>query len=275
MLSYDWLKILAVIALAIGALSLFFTMVRTRPTEEQTFTVYGYCVKEGALCVEPDPGRFSYEILTSGNETFQSGTTYLFQIRRAAGQGTVMFVSDIEEKDEDGNVVQQSDLAYVTDGRSGGVTLDTRQFMDDCRAYLTRFFGEELKEENLNAALVRETFLARNGKDKRFRSDAKKEAGILQEAERLKKLRADYLAVTDAIGSGKLSHREMEKDGETYAVAFVMGELNKISKLYYCGNYEDKQDALCLVLLNNHNPESDLRYEAVSYLSYLVETFGE
>lgn len=276
LLSYDWLKILLVIAAAITALTVFFTMVRTRPTEEQTFTVFGYCVREGAHHEdEPDADRFSYEILATASETFDAKTSYLFSVRRSTGQGTVMFISDITQPDEEGNVVQQSDLMALTDGVSGGIALDTKEYMTECRAYLTRFFGEELKEENLNAELVRETFLSRNGKDKRFRTNAKKEAGILQEEERLKKLRNDYLTVVSAIEDGKLVHKEKTTDDKTYSVAFGMGELNKISKLYYCGAYEDKQDALCLVLLNNRNPDSDLRYEAVSYLSYLVQTFGE
>lgn len=276
LLSYDWLKILAVIAVAITFLTLFFTMVRTRPTEEQTFTVYGYCVGAGPTGQSnPNKNLFSYEILTTGSETFDSKTSYLFQIRRSTGQGTVLFVSDIEQRDESGNVTVQSDLSSLTEGGDGVLGLDTREFLSDCEAYLKRFFGEELKEENLNAELVRETFLARNGKDKRFRTDAKKEAGIVQETERIKKLRADYLAVKDAIESGKLAHREMEKDGVTHSVAFCMGELNKINRLYYCGDYEGKQDALYLMILNNRNKESDLRYEAVSYLSYLVREFGE
>ena len=276
LLTYDWLKILAVIAAAIGLLTLFFTMVRTRPTEEQTFTVYAYCVKQGTLPDhEPDKNLFSYEILTTAEETFDAKTGYLFQVRRSAGQGTVLFVADIEDKDENGNVTAQSDLSTLTDGMSGGIAVDTKEFLSDCEAYLKKFFGEGLKEEDLNYGLVRETFLARNAKDKRFRSEAKKEAGIVQEEERLKKLRTDYLEVCAAVEKGLLTHRELEKDGKTYSVAFGLGGLNKISKLYYCGNFEDKQDALHLVVLNNRNQDSDLRYETVSYLSYLVREFAQ
>ncbi|MDE7159080.1 MAG: hypothetical protein K2N74_05840 [Clostridiales bacterium] len=276
LLAYDWLKILAVIAAAIALLTLFFTMVRTRPSEEQTFTVYAYCVGKGSQTNhEPNKNLFSYEILTTGEETFESNTTYLFQVRRSAGQGTVLFIADIEVKDENGNVTAQSDLAVLTEGMSGGLAIDTKEYLSDCETYLKKFFGEELKEENLNAELVKETFLARNKKDKRFRTEAKKQAGIAQETERLKKLRTDFLEVRAAVESGLLTHREYEKDGKTYAVAFGLGALNKINRLYYCGRPEDRQDALHLVILNNHNPDSDLRFESVSYLSYLVREYAQ
>lgn len=273
LLSYDWLKILCAIAAAVVALVLFFTMVRTRPGDEQVFTVYGYLVSEGNFGeTDLDKNKiFSYEILETGSETFNEKTSYLFTVRRSVSEGSVMFVSDLVRNE--GTEEETTDLLSVTGGTEGAVALNTVTYLNDCRAYLVRFFGEELKEENLNGDLVKETFLARNGKDKRFRSAAKKEEGVLLEEARLKKLREDYLFVTDAIESGKLSHKYVESEGQSTPIAFNLGALNKIGTLYYCGERDQPQTALNLIILNNRNPQSDLRYEAVSYLKYLVQKY--
>ena len=275
LLSYDWLKILCAIAAAVVALVLFFTMVRTRPGDDQVFTVFGYQVYQGAIG-ETDLDKdkiFSYEILETGSETFDAKTSYLFSVRRSVNEGSVMFVSDLVRNE--GTEEETTDLLSVTGGAEGTVALNTETYLNDCKAYLARFFGEDLGAEEPDAELTRETFLARNAKDKCFRTSAKKEAGIVLEQARLIKLREDYFFVLGAIESGKLSHKVIETEGKSTPVAFNLGKLNKISKLYYCGEHDKPQDALNLIILNNRNPQSDLRYEAVSYLKYLVEKYGE
>lgn len=274
LLSYDWLKILGVIAAAIAVLAMFFTMVRTRPSDEQIFTVYGYLLNEGTVGgTTPAQDIFSYEILQTGSETFNEKTAYIFTVRRSVSEGSVLFVSDLVRNE--GTEEETNDLLSVTGGTAGAVALDTEEYLNDCKNYLVRFFGEELREEDLDRELVRETFLNRNGKDKRFRTQAKKEEGIVLEEARIKKLRGDYLGVIVALESGKLSHKVVETEEGSSSIAFHLGGLNRIGRLYYCGEYEDAQSALNLVILNNRNPESDLRYEAVSYLNYLVREYGE
>ena len=205
MLSYDWLKIVGAIALAAVFFSLFFTMIATQATDGQTFYVYvfnGLSTGSDFPSLTGDleaKGVFGYEILDTGSEVFTGNGLYgnsVYTARRSAGEGRVMFVNDVRTKDEDGTESSMllDFLDYEgTEYERFSSFLDPEVFLADCREYLANFFGEELTA--LNHDRAREAFMKRNGKDKRFRTSAKKEAGVLMEEKRLEKLKEDYLLI--------------------------------------------------------------------------------
>lgn len=291
MLSYDWLKIIGVIALAAVFFCMFFMMIATRPTDGQLFYVYAY----NSLTAGGDFGRldrdlenknvFSYEILDTGSETFSSGGIYgnsVFSARRSVGEGRVMFVSDVRTADENG--VESSELIdFIADKGTPSeefrLFLDPKQFLSNCESYLSNFFGENLAEAEPDADKTRAAFMERNGKDKRFRSSAKKEAGIKQETERLKKLKADFAEVNEAIGSGKLGYITYTGyENKEYVVGFSLASLNISSLVYYTVEEEGvevkKTDGIALCLFDNGTREGDLKYETVDFLAYLLRTYG-
>ena len=289
-LSYDWLKILIAIAAAAVALSLFFTMVGTRPTEAQSFEVYGYFdVTTGSdfngLSDDLDKkDAFSYEMLTVTSESFSFETygSTVYTARRSAGEGTVMFLTDFVTYDEEGKLKEDSVLksltanALVDSDRAGGGFFDTAYFMESSRAYLARFFGEDLTAE-LDEKAAEESFLARNNRDKRFLSESKKQKGIEQEKARLIKLKADYLAVEAAFGRGALTHRIVEdENGKTHSAGIGVGNLKGISNLFYYKNGEEiaTADLALVIFYNNYGKQNELRYDTLSFLSYLVEKYG-
>lgn len=299
LLAYDWLKIVVCIAAAIALLSIFFTMVGTTPTEAQTFELYAYTdVSAGSDFYNiadsmEDKKIFSYEILETGFNSF-SGNAYAgsaYTARRAAGEGTAMFVTDVTVVDDDGNVTGESTLKSMTAGEDGacnglyagekntGGFWDTQYFVEVwCKEYLAKFYNTETYEKLADFdARVEEHFLARNAKDKRFRSAAKKQEGIALEKARIEGLKDDYLAVLGALDEGKLSYRIVSySDGDRCAGFDVSGLHGGLDNLVYrMADGARSTDGIVLVLFfNERGSGNDLRMETLSFLRYLTETYG-
>ena len=292
LLAYDWLKIVIAIAFSVAVLSVFFTMVRTRPTDAQTYTVYGYTgLHRGkdfnTIDESLKSGVFSYDILETTTESFEGNaySTAAFTARRAAGEGTVLFVSDFDADGEEGekvsdlhNLITEYLIQANTERETLGLVVDAREYVAEGAQYLKRFFGENWREGTLDEAAARECFEARNSKDKRFRfNKAKYEAGVKSEYARLEKLREDYIFVLDAFEAGTFSYTEHTTDmGNTYAVGIRLGALKNISNLFYYTDASGAQTAqeLNLTVLNNGDGLGDLKYETYTFLRYLAEKYA-
>lgn len=295
MLSYDWIKIVITIVAAVVALAVFFTMVRTRPGEFQVFAVYAYTdLKSGGdstdLAEKLQSGNvFSYDVLEVQSETFDTNGFYgeaTYMARRTAGQGTAMFTTTRLTGNE--ALPEETFLARAAGTGDSCVALDLEIYLADCENYLKRFFSENWRTGPLDRAEAERCFLARNAKDKRYRSDEKKAAGILDEVSRLEKLRTDYLRLLEYLGNGTLSLVPLQDgaDGEQMR-AFGLGGLSRISRLYYYTRETDEGTTpdtaeLCLFLFANDDDagkpaeqvKNDLRFEPVSLLCYLAERYG-
>ncbi len=303
MLSYDWLKIAVAVIFAIAALSVFFTMVRTRATDGQTFIVYGHSgLIKGRNADRIDDelvsrGVFSYDVLSVSAENFTNNymSDAAYSARRAAGEGTVMFVSNHPKDDPETEEVEVSDLwtiaGYEYDAERGrplapsdytaegsiGNAFELDAFFGGIESELVKFFGEDWRAggEPIEET-VRAVFKARNGKDNRYRfSSAKFEEGVKDEAERVKKLREDYLFVTAAFEEGKLTRVEYPGE-EPCAFAVGLGNLRRIGDLYTHPTEEGASPTadLGLMIYNNGKRLGDLKYEPISFLRYLVEAYG-
>lgn len=296
-LSYDWLKILISVAAVVVAVCVLFTSIATHPRAGQTYEIYAYSdVSAGAdfytLSEDIEKHRvFSYDILEFVNEGFANNpyASAAFTGRRSAGAGTSMFITDYpvddgnEETEDVGNLTAfvEGYRTFDDEGRYGlHILLDTEEFFEDAAEYVAQYFGADWRSAaEPDEAKVREAFLARNGKDKRFKTQAAKEAGVEAERARLEKLRGDLLFLEDAFAAGTLSHKTVEtSDGERYTVAISLAKLTRIADLVYypLGEGDDATratDELYLVLFNNGDRDGDLKYETVSLLRYFVEEY--
>ncbi len=309
LISYDWLKMLGTILAFVLVLALLFTMTATRPRREQEFYVYAHTDLQAGTSFGDlgdtllDRGVFSYDILTVTAESF-SGNSYadaVFQARRAAGQGTVTFLTDntTYETDEAGNIVYDeqgepkiasySELynmaggnAVRADSLSAGAIYDTAYYLQRCETYLTGFFGDDWQtSDEVDGQTTPEQSFERNRKDKRFRSEEARAEGIALERERILKLREDYLFVQAAFADGTLSHTVYTYESEngetsTQSIGINVGGLNKLKDLVYytddAGNRTTANVNLA-ILYNSSLEDSQLLFETVSFLRYLVETY--
>lgn len=292
LLSYDWLKIIISVAVAVLAICVFFTTVQTRPGQHQVFTVYGYrelfAGSSAGSFIErlKSENKLSYDVLKTEQETFGTGqyAETAFTARRSAGQGTVMFTTTNRTDAETDATV----LSELLGGEYSEMALDLAQYRTDCEKYLARFFGDEWETGELDKAEAEKCFLARNGSDRRFRSDAKKQEGVQKEYERLEKLRTDYLFVSALMDDGTLPFVEVVgENGESRPRAVALGKLAGLRNFYYYTEETDGKEItsaanVCMFIFRNdadagksaYLVTNDLRYETFSFLRALVEQFG-
>lgn len=310
LVSYDWLKMLVTIAAFVLVLILLFTMTATRPKQWQEYTVYAYTdlsatTEFSGLGADIESrGALSYDVLSVTTESFSASSysSTIYTARRAAGQGTVMFMTDnrVYKTDEDGNeviedgekvIAQESQLySFAFDGAYSGpgtptVVYDTQYYMEQCEAYLCEFFGDDWRTDAAfdGERTPREAFLARNGDDKRYKTQEQKEAGVKEEEQRLLDLREDYLAVDAAFDAGTLSHTvhtRTEEDGTpvSRSIGINVEGLAQLKKLVYYKDGEGKQtteNVNLVILYNNYLNGNDLNFETVSFLNYLLEHYGK
>lgn len=307
LLSYDWLKILVAVAIAVAALSVFFTSVKTRPADEQTFTVYAYNdvrpgTDAGALSDDlMEKDVFSYEILLTQVENFSlvAGTNGLYSgsiyaTRLVNDARTVMFVCKLDDAESESYsaVKQLIEVNGVSAAGARNGFLDFEEYLGDCESYLKGFFGDDWRNGALDETKANDCFYSRNSKDKRYRNDEQKAEGALSELERLEKLRRDYAVVSDSFQSGILSYATItvedesdEEDGVpagTYNCGVSLGKLSKLSRLYYTATETEEGSVysaadVSMILFNTAalgDKTNDLRYETVSFLAYLVSEYG-
>jgi hypothetical protein len=109
MLSYDWLKIVAIAVAVIFAWVLIFTMTATRITTTQSFVVYNYMgnmpVSNTKFYTAYDKafnsGVFSYEVLEVECYDLPANAEYAYTVldsHLAADEGDVVLVADIDNK---------------------------------------------------------------------------------------------------------------------------------------------------------------------------------
>ena len=107
-LSYDWLKILGVIAAAVAVLYVIFVMAATRATVAQVYTVYTYSGlktgKDSSSLVKSLDGKFSYDILEVELQHFDDSSmgTQAFAAHRSMQEGDALIVANYTDE-EDGN----------------------------------------------------------------------------------------------------------------------------------------------------------------------------
>ena len=288
LLSYDWLKIVAAIVAAVLVLCVFFTTVKSRPRDGQIYYVYAYKdLYSGADSTYLgdrllSQNVFSYEVLKTTVEGFQ-GNSYgdaALTARRAAGEGTVMFVTDIDTYNDDGSVKDLSTFKSFVKGEESAF-LKVDGYFNDCEAYLTRFFGAEWRTGELKKGEAESCFRTRNEKDKRYRSESKLQAGIGDEYQRLEKLRADYITLLELFENGTYSYSVCEDaNGVEGKYGINVGNLSGFTSLYYYndtvnGETVKKSEAVNLLIFNNQSRGADLRFETISFLCYLAERYAQ
>lgn len=302
LLSYDWLKIVGIIIAAAALISVLFTMIRTRPKDYQEYQVFYYgdvvMTQEGSASLKDElEKRFSFDILEVTSEGFTEARmgSAAFVARRGVLEGSVFFLSDFsaseDEKSDFATMCTNGLAAPGTPSEAMGMFCELPAYFEELEGYLVRFFGEEWRTGTLDEAEARACFLARDSKDKRFKTAAQKETGVSLECERLNTLRENYLYVLEhgfeaGVGNADstLSFTDFVSDGYdtaeghvdcAYPVGIDLSKFNRITDLCYyldADGHQAKQK-LELLIFNNGSAFADMRYETVTLLRYLLETY--
>lgn len=241
MLSYDWIKIIAVALAAILVWSLVFTMSATRITATQQFVIMNYPGawqgKSFNRYYDMLGKDFSYEIIEMSAEdlaTNESQLGTLLETRFAVGTGDVMFAPNVndpdtktEVKDEQGNVTATTYSTYISQFLNTSYFFYVAQLDDSAdkdgyftqmKNYLARFYTIASETErtfgsvtlsvatfgDLDESKVEAAFKARieKNKDKRFKTEEKIKQGVRDEVKRIQSYRAAYDAFFSYLEAG-------------------------------------------------------------------------
>ncbi|MBQ8885602.1 MAG: hypothetical protein IJY62_04470 [Clostridia bacterium] len=227
LLSYDWLKMIALIVAAIVLWSLIFTTAATRITPAQQFTIFNYSGTHVTTLFDDLDGAlkkknvFSYDILnitpmdaTAGQEQAET----LIQTRLMTNEGDALFVSGDERNknssvsytDEQGNTfsptyLQQFLTMYTPYAKP---IYGEDGYISEMEAFLGEYYGDFRAENaSINKEKVEEVFRARikKQKDKRFKKEKKIKAGIQSEIERIEKYRDSLLKFESYVAANYVS----------------------------------------------------------------------
>ncbi|MBR2442294.1 MAG: hypothetical protein IKB20_04460 [Clostridia bacterium] len=204
MLSYDWLKIVAIIVAVIFAWALVFTTTATRITPAQQFTVMNYytntSLNRGGFYSSYQKaftnGVFSHEVLETNTVDLTISEEYyatLLQTRVATNEGDVLFIPDLLDftsaYEQNGETLYDTHLQTFLRGYGYAIyNLDPNAedgFFQQMENYVNQYYvNGQLNEEK-----VEQDFLARikKNKDKRYKKQAQIDAGIKADKERIQK----------------------------------------------------------------------------------------
>lgn len=213
LLSYDWLKIIALAVAAIFFWTLIFTMTATRITPAQQFTVINYTSNRSLSDAFNDSyakafkdGVFSYEVLETNVNDLNTAGEYastVLEARLSTSEGDVIFIPDIGDKDyakknEDTGETTYEYTYIESFARRYFTSLYELEGEDGYFARLEKFlngyYGGDYLNGELDTARAESVFKARieKNKDKRFKTAAQIEQGVKDEIERIEKYCAAY-----------------------------------------------------------------------------------
>ncbi len=238
-LSYDWIKIVAIAAAFILVWSLIFTTTATRITPAQQFTVFNYHSNnllgdDFHTSYSNALGRdkiFSYEIIeTNTNDLKSAGEEMAFTLldtRVSIEEGDVMFVPNIPDlssayTDENGQTQYERTYAQTFFYRTHMYLFDLdpendKGYFKQMERYLNLFYTNGYTDENsLDKAKVEETFKARitANKDKRFKKDEQIAQGVQDEIARIEKYRDALVEFYGYLADGTVTLTTMELKDE-------------------------------------------------------------
>ncbi len=205
LLSYDWIKIVAIAAAVIFAWTLIFSVTATKITAAQQFVLvnhYSCYLGEGyGSEFYSTTDFFSYEVIERRIEDLQasagkSNAYTVLDARLAVGEGDVMFIPDIDNPDTktlvegtgvDGVEAQYEYKTYVESFlmRYFPYMYDLDDYFRQMEEFLIEHYGADWQNGELDETKVAQNFRARVKKDNRFKKEAQIQQGIQDEKARI------------------------------------------------------------------------------------------
>ena len=295
LLSYDWLKMLFCVALAIIIWTLVFSFTSTKITNTQEFITFSYSANETVskdfyrLMDDAKENTFSYEVMKAEMVDLNNkgnSSTY-FQSYLEAGMGDLLFVPNIDnpsskKENEDGTFsYTKHPQEFLNSWFIRVQSVD--EFLADMRAYVAQYYTQS---GALDKAKVEEDFRkhVKENNDKRFKGKKNFENGLLQEYARIEKYAAALTEFQGYLDAKLVEFVEMEvlgKNGEVYREnanfainlcpdTATMGELNDFLCYYSFANTSLTAQDMCVMFFDLPYNNDNYRYESLLFVNRLI-----
>lgn len=312
-LSYDWIKMIAMVVAVVLVWSLLWTMFSPRASVGQTFDLFVYSDFAGkgageALSEAKEGGAFSYDVLKFGSRELLSD--YYSTIMSAvtpSGEGDVMITSDFPEAVEK----NESKARTFIDGY-GNIVYSYDALIADAKNYCTSndfVISNGEGGYSLNSAAIEVYFRKRMKDDPRFRTEEKILAGLENEKARIKKVWNDAVSVEYVLtshpeliweydryeqtvnaqpeGDKKQEYEDMKNEygGGVKKYGVNLGKLSggekQITDLYSKVVYDDEgkivsstADGIIMFVFNFKSMQPDLQYESLGFVKYIISAYS-
>jgi len=284
LLSYDWLKIIITIVVAVFVGVVVFSSVGTRPTTAQEIYLLYY--KDLYLCddysdkLEETSGDiFSYEVLYSTCFEMSSDSTYgdiALSARFAAGQRNILFSSDKMSEEDEKPYIEAVVSSF------SGITENVEEYIAAAEEYANSFYGGDYLNGELDEEYLSAQFRSRNAGDKRYKTEEQILSGIEDEKDRIGLLRSSVITINDALENGTIEkyYMTLEEGGEAVPYALKIGtkKMSGLAELVYYNDAESgakTSDGICAVFFKPLDSSCEyMRFEGLNYISYLINTYA-
>lgn len=244
MLSYDWIKIIALAAALIFIWVMIFTMTATRITPAQQFTVFNYIHNANLYTGKFDDlyqkasedGVFSYEVIECNTNDLSTSGEHAHTVaeaRLSTDEGDIMFVADAPDRDtaskndKGETVYQRTDLESFLRGYGHYVFSldpeDENSYFNQMEKYLSKYYKEGAWQDDskIDKEKIEKDFLIRIDGDKRFKSKAEIAQGKKDEVVRIQKYSAALAKFYDYVEKGYVTYTQTVYEEEKFKIEGV------------------------------------------------------
>lgn len=312
LLSYDWVKILAVAAAAIVVWNLLFTMTETRRLPSQAISVMNYTgTKFGSTATTTldgflTDGEFSHEVIeTECLDATRAGEEYTASLMESyftTDECDIVAVANVDDPASETEVDGEKIYSTYAQDFIGGYAyyvVDANEFLDGMRAYLNKYYTNGYQDSSsINKAQIESDFRARiaTNQDKRYKTEEVISAAVELEYARIEKYRQALLNVEDYLAKGylRIDFVEVERtdsQGEVYTMQrnllnvcpdeTLMGEIKK--EYYYEAQVQDETTGgtltvasakdMCFAFIKTEKMDSNFYYETVLYIDAITQKY--
>lgn len=312
LLSYDWVKIVAVAIAAVVVWSLIFTMTETRRLPSQAYSVMNYTGTKFGSSSQTTLNSFLYDeqfshevIETECIDVTRAGKEYLGSLMDASlstDECDVVAVANVNNPESETETeAGKTYLTYAQEFISGYgfYVIDASTFLDEARAYLNKYYTNGYTDaSSLDKNKIQSDFKTRiqEAKDKRYKTDEIIAIAVELDVERIEKYRQALLNVESYLEKGYLRLDLVSVDltsssGENLHIERklinlcpdeeVMGDLKK--EYYYEKQVTDEATGgeltvttakdMSLAFVKTENMDSNFYYESILYIDGLVQKY--
>jgi len=280
LLSYDWIKIIALAVAGVILWSLIFTMTAVRLSVGQQFKIFMYYDvttgdKFNDFTEDLTDNVLSFDILNFSYEQLLSDSySTILSARFAVNEGDLMITTNTNTDEE----AQDSNFKSFVDSYNIAYPID--ELIADAEAYYNMFYDGE---GNFNMLFLKSHFKERMDGDNRYKTDEQYEKAYIQEMDRIDALKTSVISLKEYISLKpeclvkykiyeQYNYNNTDSEytiGEEKTYGIDISNVTGITNIIK--DSSGGNENLTLAAINWKNKQPDLQYEVIPVIVKLLE----